>query len=252
MKTFYTEPKASEREYQQLEKLGKKLGVPVPSCFLEMEVVMPDGEVVHRHKQRSHSWTRNMYNFLFTNIASKDMSDTTFGAGLLSLQSDQPYVMHFTGLMYIAGSNGYYLAPSDLDDVNGENIGIRSGAGIDTTGILVGGGTDAEDFEGIALSSKILNGNTSGKLAYQNHNLPVTTYDTPSKTMSVLHVRFMNNNSGADIDVNETALMYGIVLVYPSVVMHVLFARDLLGATVTVPNTGQLKVSYTINMVYPH
>jgi hypothetical protein len=33
---------------------------------------------------------------------------------------------------------------------------------------------------------------------------------------------------------------------------NIMMARDLLGAPVTVPNTGQLKVSYTINMVYPH
>ena len=254
MKTFYTEPKASEREYQQLEKLGKKLGVPVPSCFLEMEVTLPDGQVTHHHKQRSHSWTRNMYNYLFTNTASKAMNDTGgFGAGLLSLEDTTTAVHHYASLAYIAylGYSGMGATNPDGIPADNGNIGLRATAGLDTSGILVGTGTDAEDFEGCALATRILNGNVSGTLAYQTHNPPVETYDAPSKTISVLHVRFINNNSGADIDVNETAMVYLMIFPY-NALPNIMMARDLLGAPVTVPNTGQLKVSYTINMVYPH
>jgi len=54
MKTIYTESKQSEQEYRKLAQQGAKLGIPVTECFLQMEVSMPDGSILHAHKQ-SHT-----------------------------------------------------------------------------------------------------------------------------------------------------------------------------------------------------
>ena len=58
-----------ERKYRQLKKLGQELRIPIPEAFWELEVRDKDGKVIQRHKQRSHSWVRNAYNFLFSELA---------------------------------------------------------------------------------------------------------------------------------------------------------------------------------------
>jgi len=63
-------------------------------------------------------------------------------------------------------------------------------------------------------------------------------------------VRYFNNNSGGDVNVNEVAL----VLNQPqggAVYGKWMQSRDKLASTVTVPNTGQLKVTYTVQLAYP-
>jgi len=64
-------------------------------------------------------------------------------------------------------------------------------------------------------------------------------------------VRYFNNNSGGDIDVNEVGLVMNQPQGGSTVYGKRLQARDKLASTVTVPNTGQLKVTYTIQLTYP-
>ena len=61
-------------------------------------------------------------------------------------------------------------------------------------------------------------------------------------------VRYFNNNSGGSIGVNEIGL--ASYSDNPVAYDYVLMARDVLGATVTVADTGQLKVTYTIELTY--
>jgi hypothetical protein len=63
--------------------------------------------------------------------------------------------------------------------------------------------------------------------------------------------RYFNNNSGADVSVNEVALALRGYQPGSSVPYNYMTARDKLIATVTVPNTGQLKVTYTVQLTYP-
>ena len=67
--------------------------------------------------------------------------------------------------------------------------------------------------------------------------------------MSATYVRFMNNNTAGDVLVKEVAL-YGNIKVNNSS-EYVATSRDKLGATVTIPATGQLKVTYVVSLVYP-
>lgn len=228
-----------ERKYRHLKKLAQALHVPLPEAFWELEVTDKDGRVIQRHRQRSHSWTRNAYNHMFSNLAAKDADDTTFGAGLLSVKYldgtvygwDYP----FTYGQYSVDGTGYY--------------GMRAAAGEDGRGIVVGSGTAAESFEDYALQTQIANGTGAGQLSYIASEEHSVSYDAPSMVFQNQLVRYFNNNSGGDIDVNEVGLYCKIQ--QPGSARCHCYSRDKLAATVTVPDTGQLKVTYTVQLTYP-
>ena len=228
-----------EQKHKELKRLGQELHVPIPEAFWELEVRDKDGKVIQRHRQRSHSWTRNAYNALFTQLAGKDADDTTFGAGLLSLKDT-------------AGSVKYGPYPFTYGQygVDGANMaGYRAVAANDDKGILVGSGTNPESFEDYALQTLITNGTGAGQLSYvqsEPHNI---SYDTPTRVLQNQLVRYFNNNSGGDIGVNEVALVNSMQ--QPGAWPRFVVSHDKLATTVTVPNTGQLKVTYTIQLTYP-
>jgi hypothetical protein len=233
-----------EGEYLTLRKLGQKLHIPIPEAFWELEVIDGKGNVLQRHRQRSHSWVRNVYNLMFTQLAGKDADDNTFGAGKLSTIKTDGSVQYGAGPMAI----NPYVSDS-VDDVG---FGYRALANDDEAGILVGGGTSAESFEDYALQTKIDTGNGAGQLAYAESEPHSVSYDAGAKVLRNELVRYFNNNSGGSISINETALVYasrppGGGTGY----QYYLASRDKLASTVTVPNTGQLKVTYIVQLTYP-
>jgi len=219
-----------EQKFNQLRKLAQKLRIPMPEAFLELEVRDKDGNVIQRHRQRSHSWTRNAYNVMFSQFAGKNIDDATFEAGKLSLKRTSGAI---TAVEKCAG---------DDNDVDGTTFGYRAGAGIDTFGILVGSGTNAESFEDYALQTPIANA-TLAHILTEDHSI---TY--VALTLKNTLIRYFNNNSGAPVDVNEVALVRHALA---GTSYDFLLSRDKLASTVTVPNTGQLKVTYAIQLTYP-
>jgi len=230
-----------EARYEQLRKLGQELHVPISETFWELEVNNGKGEVIQSLKQRSKSWVRNAYNMMFGYLAGKDLSNGSFGAGYLSLKD--------TGGAVQSGSGPVCL--SQGSSVDGTSMGYRGPAGNDAYGILVGSGTNPEDFESYALHTKIANGTGAGQLTYVQSESHVINWNPGTLTMKNELARFFNNNSGADVSVNEVALSLRGYRPGSSVPYHFMTARDLLVATVVVPNTGQLKVTYTIQLTYP-
>lgn len=229
-----------EREFRQLRKLGQKLHTPIPEAFLELEVRDQDGNIIYRHKQRSHSWVRNAYNHMFSELAGVNNSDDTFGAGKRSIKDtggvlqygDYPVALKYEDNVELVGTLQGYLAP----------------AGNDIFGILVGSGENAESFEDYVLQTPIANGAGAGQLSYIASELPSVSYtDTTLKNGLV---RYFNNNSGGSIAVNEVALAIACKCNGAST-RYWIQARDKLGTTVDVPNTGQLKVTYTVQLTYP-
>ena len=223
-----------EQQYRELKRLAQRLHIPIPEAFLELEVRDKDGNVIQRHRQRSHSWTRNAYNCMFSQLAGKNYNDPTFGAGKLSYKTTAGDIRYTN---YCGGS---------VDDVDGTSWGYRAPAGYDSRGILVGSGTNAESFEDYALQTKIANGTEAGQLVYVESEPHSKTYaDT---TMKNTLIRYFNNNSGGDIAVNEVALVWYCL---GEQSFSFLISRDKLASTVTVPDTGQLRVAYTIQLTYP-
>lgn len=251
---MYIEPAERELLYQELARLGQLLGVPVPQAFLELQVTMPDGRVVHHHKQRSHSWIRNAYNLLFMNLACVGHEDATFGAGLLSIKTVDA-VVH--SAVWAASIVAYWTGVggnpqlTDMHGIIGIYAGYRAGATVTNAGIIVGSGTNAESFEDYALQTLIAEGNGSGQLNYTQQDDYTLSYVAGTKTLTVTMIRYMNNNSSGSVAVNEVGLagqgLFGVINQSRSM----LVSRDKLGSTVTVPAAGQLKTTYTISLVYP-
>lgn len=240
----YIEPKPSEKEFQEMAKLGRELGIPVPECFLEMQITLK-GNTLQHYKQRSHSWTRNAYNGLFTQLTAKNYSGATFEGGVLSMKytSGTVYGPNYAGTL-LSSINNY--APGDS-----ERLGTtyRADTGSLVCGIVVGSGNAAEDFNGHVLETPIAEGSGAGQLNYAAHLANVKSCDAGTKTWSVANARYINNNSGNNITIREVA-QYTRGMIYKTF-PTLMVSRDVLSSEVALPNSGQLKVTYTISLTYP-
>lgn len=231
-----------EAQYEELRKLGQRLHVPIPEAYWECEVRDGGGNVIQTLKQHSHSWVRNAYNMMFCYLAGKDLNHNSFGAGYLSLKDTG-------GTVRYGGGGVCHSNTTSLDTVSG--WGYRGSAGNDTYGILVGSGTNPESFEDYALQSKIANGTGAGQLSYVESEAHVVSWTSGTLTMKNELARYFNNNSGNAVNVNEVALVLRGYQPGGTYSYSFMTARDKLVTTVTVPNTGQLKVTYTVQLTYP-
>lgn len=216
----------TEEEYRAFQKLGLKLGIPIPMLFLTMKVEK-DGEVLSEYTQRSQTWTRNYWNLLLCFVTNSPGVATNFGAGYLSFKNTAAAVAA------IAGSN---WAITSIGPVNTSTYGIQVG---------IGGG--AENFEGYILGNQCVNGSGSNMLVHAAHSALVQNYDAPSKTWTITVKRLFNNNSGAQIVIAEAALTFQLAATGTNIMVN----RDLLGATVNVNNGAQLTTTYLITLTFP-
>ncbi len=226
--------KTEEKKYEQLKKLGQELHIPIPEHFIECEVTDKNGKVIQTLKQRSHSWVRNAYNLLLSQMASKDLKDTgLFGVGYLSIKD-----------AYGAIKTG--SAKISTDGHESITYGYRANAASISHGITVGSGTNAESFEDYVLQTPIAEGTGAGRLNHALMDVPSKSWSAP--TFTITWIRYLNNNSGGNVGVNEVGLGTSGKL---SASAYFMTSRDKLASTVTVPDTGQLKVTYTIQLTYP-
>ena len=229
-----------EREYAELRKLSQKLHILTPEAFLTLEVFDKNGRVIQRHRQRSHSWVRNAYNLMFSQLAGKDIDDADFGAGKLNYKETDGGILQTD---HCGGCS---------NPVDSLISGYRAEAADDERGILVGYGTAAESFEDYVLENLIIEGTTDDghHLSYIESEVHSITWTGGTLTLKNDLVRYFNNNEATQsVDVEEVALVwYAIAGETP---LYVLFTRDKLASTVTIPVTGQLKVTYTIQLTYP-
>lgn len=251
MKAYYIEPPKQERKYRRMEKLGAELGVPVPRMHLEMQVIMPDGKVVHHHKQRSHSWTRNAYNLILAQLGGASLGDATFGAGLLSAKATTGTVHYSTtkGWSSVQGSGG--ASDYSIRNPNVETYGFRAGAGEDEFGILIGTSDTAEDFSDYILGAKVEDGTGAGQMSHILTESIAQSYNSGTKTWTCSQVRFINNNSGGGITIKEAGLFFKTTSFFGSNTYYFMAARDVLSPAVLIPDTGQLKTTYAISLVFP-
>lgn len=203
---------------------------PPPKTFINMKVHDASGNLTLDMDMPSRSWVRNGYNYMAMQFlgVKADSGGTTFGEGKLPLKDTSGTIKQT--------SNIYYT-----NDI----ISYAPGATTGVTGIQVGSGTTAESFEHNALATMITSGSGSGQLAYQAMSAGVATYNSGTKKWTAVHTRILNNNSGGDVTVNESAWVWNISNAFTMV------SRDLLSTPVTVTNGAQLTVTYTIEMTFP-
>ena len=229
-----------EQSFNELRALGQELHIPILEAFWTLEVRDKEGRLIQRYKQRSHSWVRNAYNHLFSNMCSKNATSDTWGGGHLNFKDTGGTVRGTT-------DRGAAIAS---DNYESDSYGVKAPITEDTWGLLVGSGTNAESFEDYTLQTKIAHGTGSGQLSYGAGQAHSVSYTAGTKVFEDELVRYFNNNSGAAIDVNEVGMIFRVGVAFYTTA-RILLARDKLASTVTVPNTGQLKVTYTIELTYP-
>jgi hypothetical protein len=214
-----------ESHYQEIEELSRSLGIPVPMAFVTVETFLPDGSPDYKHHDRSRTWNRNFWNLMLCTIASQDTIDTNFGAGYLSLKD-------LTGNMdVLTPPYGFSIANTSTS----------------TTGIVVGTGAGAEDFEGNTMAI-VENGTGVGQMQYGSVSGPVVTYTSGTKTWTAASARTMTTNTGSSITVTET----GLVTLATNNPASMLICRDLLGTPVLVgAGGGQIVVTYTLSLIFP-
>ena len=249
----YTEKPETEELYREMERLGQELKVPVPSSFLKVEV-FKDGHNIYAHKQRSHSWNRNAYNWFFSQFGSASALGATFEAGALTIKETSGTIRNDNSRGIGIGTRR--TTARCIEDVNDttDNFGYRVTAGTDDFSILVGISNTPEDFNHYSLQSQATHGSGSGQLDHAQTEPPVKSWDGTTRMFAVDWVRFFNNNSAGDIDINEVALVGGIYAPFYTSYDYgrmVMVCRDVLASPVTLPDTGQLKVTYTIGLVFP-
>ncbi len=237
MKQIYIESPESEAKYKALSKQGLELKIPVFEQFIAFELFDKEGNHMLNVKRRSHSWLRNAYNMLVTRLCGVALNG---GA------------LYQAGNINVVQTNGSIFNQSkelnwgkEFPETLG-NCGFRANIGDSTYGIQVGSGNAEESFEQYSLETLIAHGTGAGQISYGAMEAPAETYETVSKTYSILHKRFFNNNSGSDITVHEI----GLVGKHDNSYEKVMYTRDL--ATIIVPVTAQLAVSYTLAVQFPY
>lgn len=229
-----------EAEYEELTALSTELGIPTIHCHYNYTVTSPDGEVVQVGEDRSRTFNRNWWNlFVRYAIGMKDTTGSTFGAGHLRLK-DTSGTVHNQG-MY---QDGTWYA-----------LDYQAGAG--TSGIWFGTGTAAEDFEGYALATRILNGTGAGELSYtaweevsdDGGYSPNYTYDTPTKTFYKTIGRRAVNSSGGSITINEVAMYYRHFSTATAI--YIMPWRDKLPSGIAVANGDSIQFNYMFSMKMP-
>jgi hypothetical protein len=224
-----------EEAYELHGRLGAALGLPCPQTFIKLESVAQDGSLHAHYNERSRTVNRNFWNLLFINMgllrgnSAGPTSDTTFGAGHMNGKGT-------TGTVLNANSSGGYSQPYAWANVSS-----------DTQGIVVGTGGAAESYEGFALTTQVLTGNTAGTLLYNAQAIPTPAYNAGTLTWTNAFVRIFNNNSGGTITISETGLYANC----GGGSLYAMILRDLLGATVPVLDGGQLTVTITMTLTFP-
>src|SRR3972149_825740 len=74
-----------EADYESLRRMGQRLHVPIPEASWELLVTGADGALRQRLQQRSHSFVRNAFNHLISQLAAKNGDGGGgFGGGVVA------------------------------------------------------------------------------------------------------------------------------------------------------------------------
>ncbi len=187
----------------------------------------------------SHTWVRNAYNAWTMQFLDSDtLGSSTFGVGTLAMKTT-------------SGTGKAFTQPFDIGNAGASNKGFRGASGQAVQGIQAGKGDGAGaaavySFENYQLEDLIEEGTTAGDqmnyAAMDDYTVSNVTYSTLVWTL-VLQ-RFMNNNSGTTIVVEEV----GLAVEEAGSNDFYLFARDVLGGDAkSVVDMAQLDVTYTID-----
>lgn len=185
-----------------------------------------------------HTWVRNAYNFWTMQMLDTDsLGSAVYGAGTL-------------GMRQTNGTQSAFSYPMDIGDAGGVNSGYRGLVASVLGGIHAGlgdkaGGATAHNFEDYKMQDLIEEGTlASEEMNYESmidHTAANVTYS--ALVWSCAIQRFMNNNSGGDLTVEEV----GLVTKESAHGTSILLSRDVLGGDAKlIADTGQFDCTYTV------
>lgn len=206
-----------------------------PVTWIDCMVEADDGVVVHEHREKANSWVRNFYNLMAMGMLPA-LSVGSYGAGSLALKN--------TDGANKVGSTSYPASFGTIDNIKGPT-------GSNSTGIVIGTGTNAESFNDYILQSIIANGTNTGQMSYQAGTIGAGSYDSATKKWTQTITRIFNNNSTSSITVTETGIIGNANAQTANASTPTLFERNLLATPVTVPAAYKLTVTYTTEMTFP-
>ena len=171
---------------------------------------------------------------VYTNSWTKQMAQA-FGGYL----GDLPNLS--SGFKDTAGVSGGL----DHDHTNAGILKVSaSGAGVLTSGVILGTGTTTPTADDFKLVTPIVEGTSSGQLTYGATVVNAVSAVTGGYRMTIQ--RQVNNNSGADIAVKEMALYVQLVDGVPALNYYMML-RDLLSSTVV--NSGAKTFKYHLDFL---
>jgi len=179
---------------------------------IELELRDKDGKLLKKWVQEGHSWVK-WFLYIF-------------------------YVYMMQTSLTITKTDGTSASFGPGAGLSG-GLSIAGGYGSDTVGIIVGTSNLAWNIEQYKLDSKISHGNGSGQLLYG-----VTSVDDVSPMTNGYRIfvsRVFTNNSGASVIVKEVGIYSAL---------NIMYARDVLTASVEVQNLQSLTVRYCIYFTY--
>ena len=235
---------ATEKDYELLENLGAKLHIATPTAKWGIKVEK-DGVVLLDTIERAHSWTRNAYNLLVSQMSAAAVTGkSAFSDGQLNLKATN-------GVVY--GASGYIIGhynPSQSIE-SPQYGGFVSDNGDATKGIVVGTGNTAYSFEDYQLSAQVTHGVADGQLSYTLSTI-AKEFDTITKKYNVTHERIFYNNSAASITIKEVGIIGGMVSDAGGVTARkCLLCRDILGTAPDVPAGAKITITYTMSTQFP-
>ena len=231
--------------YAEFVELAHEIKVPVIQLHYGMELRDKYGNIIEQvPKRMSHSFNRNAYVWMFSQLAAHPIDDTgSFGASYNSMKDTGGTVRN---------SDTYPMAPyavqqSQLSvEIDTPGYGYYGIVALATNGIVIGTGSGAEGFSDYQLTTKIAHGNGATQMHYADTDDPPWAWDEGTDTMTSTFVRYFNNNSGDTIVVAEIGMYFRGLSSY-----YFMMARDLLGAPISCVDASQLKVTYDIDLIYP-
>jgi len=245
---IYIEPAKKEKLYQELEGLGDSLKVPIPQCFLQLRVTDRTGKITHHTKQRSHSWTRNAYNLIASYLLGINAIGSWGDGTGTPIKITSGSVISGATLAALCRAtitaSGYSQDPQDVGKA------YIAASGDISHGIVAGIGGGTESFDDYAMSSNCAEGSGANQLHYVLEEQPVLSWDAGTRTLTVTHKRYMNNNSSATTTITEIGIIANGAVAGGSG-RKFMTARDVLSPQVEVPPSGQILASYILSLVYP-
>lgn len=149
-----------------------------------------------------------------------------------------------SGLSY--GGGGFINIGGFRTDFARANNRNPSGM-LDSWDLIIGRDSTPVAIDDFGLYDKIAQGSNTGEMNHSTTQISVQTTNKPSSRFVLS--RSYTNNTGSSIDVNEIGIASRIIGSYnqnDEYRLISLLARDVLGSTVTVPDTSTLTVEYEV------